>query len=93
MMAFVTTVGDLMKIQQNLHIRPTVDIKPGPEYSYTRKRWWKYAISAVVEEKKSKLDFLSAFKKYSRFKNYVSYYKRQKKFVKSNSNSNPDFID
>ncbi len=81
LLAFFKTIDDLMQIHKNLHIRPAVDIKSGQEYSHTRKRWWKYAIMAVIEEKKSKLDFIAAFKKYSRFKTYISYYKRQKKFV------------
>jgi Vacuolar sorting-associated protein 13, N-terminal len=93
-LAFGNTIGDLMKLHTNQHIRPSMDIKIGKEYSHTTKRWWKYAISAVIEEKKSKLDFMSAFKKYARYKRYISYYKRQKKFVspkKIKQNSNLQF--
>lgn len=84
LLEFSKNLNDLMKIHKNLHIRPTSDLISGDskEAQEIRCKWWVYAITAVIQEKKSKLDFLGAFNKYSKFKRYILLYKRQKKIVR-----------
>lgn len=79
-----TTLNDLMKIHSNFHLRPGLDISPGGLDSKTSQAWWKYAINAVIAERRTNWSFYKAYRMYKLYERYVIFFKRQKKLVRNN---------
>lgn len=69
----------IMKMKANLHLRPI--IRPAKHIDHSGKDWWKYAIMAVIEKNRNKVNIFSVFEKYFVVRKYISLYKRLKKFV------------
>lgn len=63
-------------VQKNLHLRP---IEPPKR---RLKEWWKYAVRAVLEERKRQSDFSKDPGSLMKMKKYIDLYKRQQGIVR-----------
>lgn len=63
-------------VQKNLHLRP---IEPPKR---RLKEWWKYAVRAVLEERKRQSDFSKDPGSLWKMKKYIDLYKRQQNIVR-----------
>lgn len=85
-LVFGSTLNDLMKIHSNFHLRPAIDLggsKDSKGGSKAAREWWRYAINAVIEEKRMSWNFYRAYKTYKMYERYVIFFKRQNKFIKA----------
>lgn len=80
MMRCIEAINGILKLKLNLHNRPL--LRPKKENKQSYQSWWKYLISSVIEQNRTKTNVFSTFEKYFVMRKYISLYKRLKKFVR-----------
>lgn len=80
MIRCIEAINGILKLKLNLHNRPLM--RPKKENKQSFQSWWKYLISSVIEQNRTKTNVFSTFEKYFVMRKYISLYKRLKKFVR-----------